>query len=506
MLRLSFLLFTFLQAFNAALFAQPFAEPFGQREAAVFIRAFLSESDSVASWIHPDELRRCHRLGIRYDGARHKALIGIDLDSTLRAAARRGDLAYTFQLEPLTKTAVRLTLTFPALNAAKVFYFTEGKWNSAFSYHTAQWTTHRSRYFQFLMSDRTRFNPFAADRLDKYVDSICRQLGISEADKAALAREKIFYALCQDERETELLTGFKTLGLSLLAQDAIVSIYPAHQHELVHLLVNFRLRTLPLYTHPFLQEGLAVALGGRGGKAAGVTAELGAFIETSNLLSHQTLLSRDGFFEQDASMSYPVSGLYTSFLLRHLGAEKFLALYRRYSFRTAADMPSIPAPDLPDETAWQTFLSRQQSLIKFELPRSRLNAVLQCDSADAALHRNSLYFSVKSSMLLAPKTQSGSADSAGSNRLLAGYTSRIFAEKFPNRRYQGEKYLITATATEISVYHLYTGDLLATFVAAFSRPAPVRSQLSPIQPPGDKFRFSVPASVFDEALTDLELR
>jgi hypothetical protein len=49
-----------------------------------------------------------------------------------------------------------------------------------------------------------------------------------------------------------------------------------------------------------------------------------------------------------------------------------------------------------------------------------------------------------------------------------GYKSKKFAEVFPEIKYQGEKYLITASSREINVYNLYTNILIASYTAGFS--------------------------------------
>ena len=146
-----------------------------------------------------------------------------------------------------------------------------------------------------------------------------------------LSEEKILYLLCDGPEEVETLTGFKLRGIFLMGADAIVSSFNCHRHEVAHLLLNFRLASLPLYTHPFLQEGWANAMGGRGGKARDVILHLGAFLQQSEFVTYPELLQRKTFANTDPSIAYPLSGVYNRFLLAQQGVDAYLRLYRQYS-------------------------------------------------------------------------------------------------------------------------------------------------------------------------------
>jgi hypothetical protein len=142
-----------------------------------------------------------------------------------------------------------------------------------------------------------------------------------------LKKEKIIYILCKDEDEIEKLTGYKARGMFNLAYDYVISTFNCHYHELLHLLMNYKLKNIPPYTHSFLQEGFAVSFGGRGGKEPEVILNLGCFIAESKFLEYKELLSLDKFRNFDVSMSYPLSGLYNNFIISNFGIDNYLKLY-----------------------------------------------------------------------------------------------------------------------------------------------------------------------------------
>ena len=57
-----------------------------------------------------------------------------------------------------------------------------------------------------------------------------------------------------------------------------------------------------------------------------------------------------------------------------------------------------------------------------------------------------------------------------SNERIEKYKSKLFNEHFPDRNYNSEKYLIIANQSEISIYNLYSNNLIGKYVASFSFP------------------------------------
>jgi hypothetical protein len=68
------------------------------------------------------------------------------------------------------------------------------------------------------------------------------------------------------------------------------------------------------------------------------------------------------------------------------------------------------------------------------------------------------------------------------------------------KKYNNEKYLITANENEIAVYNLFTNNLLANFVSSFSVP------YKPANNQNGYYKFSIIKDVFDENLKNSKLR
>ncbi len=145
-----------------------------------------------------------------------------------------------------------------------------------------------------------------------------------------LQKEKINYILCKDENEIKTISGFDTRGIYILAYDEVITTFNTHYHELSHLLMNFKLQNLPLYTLPFFQEGFAVAVGGRGGIGRNILLNIGYFLEKSNYLKFNSILSKKDFVSENASMAYPAAGLYNYFLISNYGINSYIKLYLKY--------------------------------------------------------------------------------------------------------------------------------------------------------------------------------
>ena len=156
-------------------------------------------------------------------------------------------------------------------------------------------------------------------------------LQISDDRMNLLQKEKINYILCKDQNEIKKISGFDTRGIYILAYDEVITTFNTHYHELSHLLMNFKLQNLPLYTLPFFQEGFAVAVGGRGGIGRNILLNIGYFLEKSGYLKFNAILSKEDFMSENASMTYPAAGLYNYFLISNYGINSYINLYLKYS-------------------------------------------------------------------------------------------------------------------------------------------------------------------------------
>jgi len=474
--------FTFL-LLQASFHNSSLPQPPSLEAARNFILALAEGRPGIERLFREEDVSNSHRLGISYEGLDTKLLIGEGMDSSIANGIRSGSLKFDIRIDSSRDGYARVLLEIPARAYQHAFYFRNEKAISRVSYFTRAYHSWRSEHFKFLISDTGTFNRYSVDRLEKYFDSISLLLQFTREDMALLAKEKIVYVLCKDMNEIEHLTGFKTMGMYILAYDCVASTYNCHYHELLHLLINFKLRHIPLYTHPFLQEGFAVAFGGRGGKEPEIILDAGFYLAKSGMVEVSSLLKRAEFMEQDASVTYPVAGIYNAFLVQELGIGRYLQLYRKYSMKGhRIDASSIDTSDLPSSEKWNAFLEGyvQHRSISLSSPGNQGEVIIQGN--DGAIRESGDTFTIRlrDTLLLTPPL------------VQENYRSIRFSEMFPTRVYHGEKYAITAGPQEIAIYNLYTNNLIANIVGTFCLP-PMTISTS-----DGMFEFQVKKSIFDE--------
>jgi hypothetical protein len=425
--------------------------------ASDFIEAIINGSNSLEKLVLPEELAISKRLGITYDGVKNKFLISYEIPGEIINEIKNKKAGYKINIEKLDEQFSILHFEVPEKNYETKYYFENEFLTSPPYYFYKDWKKIESDHFIFYVSESEYFNDYSIRRLEKFLAKTISVLNYSGEEKERLKQEKIIYILCKDEDEIEKLTGYKARGMCNLAYDYLITTFNCHYHELVHLLINFKLKNVPLYTHPFLQEGLAVALGGRGGKEPEVILNLGQFLVESGFLTYKELLNSDDFKNNDASMSYPLSGLYNEFMLETFQYDKYEKLYRKYSAGNTNGMV-ISEDDLPGEKSWLEFTGNRNknNLISFESNESEFKTI-QSDSSFILKESDSFYLIESKGNILISAT-----DKPGN------YLSKTFSEYFPDKNYNSEKCLIRINDNEIAVYNLYTNNLIANYVSGFS--------------------------------------
>ena len=332
---------------------------FSQHISQMFFDALIYNKPELTDFINNEEMEYSHRLGIEYDNVKNKFFIGNEIPEEIREGIISGKYVYNVALEPHAGMKIgdtRFALTIPDIQFRKEYYYNEGI-ISATTFYTRKWQKSESKYFTFRIEEPKYFNDYCIKRLDQFVDMIADTLGFTIAERRILEKEKIGYIFCKDEASVEKITGFKAKGMAMLGTDEIVTSYQTHFHEVAHILINYKLKKLGLYTLPFFMEGFAVAVGGRGGMAPRVVTDLGYYLEKSNILTYDSVITNNGFYANDASMSYAVAGLYNSFLLNELGGEKYLELYKKVNgdleFVKNIEMNSIHFPKINN---WNAYL------------------------------------------------------------------------------------------------------------------------------------------------------
>lgn len=304
---------------------------FSQSVENKFIDALINNRENVAEFIDSGELERSSRLGIEYTDVKYKFLISFDIPEEIKIGFRTGKYNYSLQTMQLEDSFTVIILAIPASSYLRKFYFLNDKFVPPSRYFSRNWEAKQSKYFNFRLSEPKYFNDYCIKRLDDFVDLVADTLGFTDSEKMLLEMEKIDYILCVDENDVEKVTGYKSKGQAVLAYDEIVTAYQTHFHEVAHLLINYKLKSLGLYTLPFFMEGFAAAMGGRGGMAPRVITDIGIYLQKSGFMTYDSILTYDEFYSQDATITYALSGLYNSFLISQMEAAEYLNEYKKFN-------------------------------------------------------------------------------------------------------------------------------------------------------------------------------
>jgi len=464
------------------------AQPLSNERATEFINALINESDSLEYFVLPEELAISKRLGIQYEGVKNKFLISYDIPAEIIKDIKNRKINYNIDIQNIDDEYSILNFVVSSKNYKTKYYFKNEYLISPPYFCFNDWQVIESEHFTFYVSEPEFFNQYSIEMLEKFIVEMFSVMHYTKEEIQHLKENKIIYILCKDEDEIEKLTDYKARGMCNLAYDYLITTYNCHYHELVHLLVNFKLKELPLYTLPFFQEGLAVALGGRGGKEPGVILNLGQFIAKSGFLDYTELLTVNNFKNYDASMSYSLSGFYNKFLLESITFKDYQNLYKKYS-STNISGSIISLNDLPVSSDWKQYLnSYSNNSIEVDFDENEFYLVMESPYYFLKENDNYYLFGTKGSILIStPDKQEN-------------YTSKIFQEFYPDQEYHSEKYLVRTNDNEISVYNLYTNNLIANYVSGFT----LDMKLVPNQ--NGFYKFCIQKDIFDEQVENWSIK
>ena len=201
-------------------------------------------------------------------------------------------------------------------------------------YFARDWKVTSTKYFRIhTHPQREQFlNPTVSAEADLCVERLADSLGLSKENLKEFAAKKIEFFYCDNDSTVGAITGVVTQGQFDVASNDIISADFPHPHELVHLLLNVKLKQLPLFTLPILREGIAVRFGGRWGKRSTSLLDLGVFLLKEQIVELDSIITAPGFRGASGSdIAYPVAGVFVSYLLDKMGQSKFLDLYRALS-------------------------------------------------------------------------------------------------------------------------------------------------------------------------------
>lgn len=442
-------------------------------------------------WL-PEYIVSCDRLGISFGDVPVKYDCASPIVANL-AAIRDSLIVVAVSATRCWEHHARMTVSLIAEpDTLVVSYYalcTSAGWKltSPLDVLTRDWKMRSTRYATIRYTDDRRVNDVGCDILDRSIERIGGDLGITAGDMARLEEQKIIYYLC-DRDEIRRLTGFDTRGMTDFASDAVVSREFPHDHELTHVLVNFAIKDPPLFTAPFMQEGLACCLGGRWGRAPRTVLYTGYAVLSNDMAGLDDILTYYSFHTVLASpeVSYPVSALFVRYLIDEIGIGKVLRLYRFLSgsdeeIRSMTLDQTIATIQLVSGREWMEVDAGFESFWpRFShggiVPRSidetdTPTASLAADGVSVALWQVRDTLLVKISI---PGTASGGVllFDTGRSDLTPEYESPLFAEHLPGESYRGERFGVKFSRDEVGLYDYACNSLLAGHIRGLDPDSP----------------------------------
>jgi hypothetical protein len=207
----------------------------------------------------------------------------------------------------------------------------------------------------------------------------------------------------------------------------------------------------------FFQEGFAVAMGGRGGEHFTTNLNIGQSLIRSNLVNYSEIFSNSDFNNSDASISYNTSAFYNGYIITQFGFLKYMEIYKKFS----GTMESVSRfnsseIDVFNGEDFNKYIELIPEMINLDINGKGFNNDISDDIAEISSNDMYYKFKVKNSILLSEREP------------IKNYISKKFEEIFPGREYNGEKYYINVNSDGVSIYNLYTNELLGMYAKSFS--------------------------------------
>jgi len=348
--------------------------------------------------------------------------------------------------------------------------------------HTHDWNIKQTKFVNIHYNDISLINSHALETLDNFVMELCGLMNIPQSRLGQLERIKIEYYLCNED-EMELLTGYRAHGLTNFQFDAVITRHLPHRHELAHMLINYALEHVPLYTLPLFQEGFAVAEGGRWGKSPSVLIQLGGVLLNQDFADLDSMLTWRGFHNEagPADITYPVAGAFVNFIIENYGWDNFQQIYLDFS-GSVRNLKSLSKQNIKDrisavcETSWD----RIDSSFHIDLERHTSSglepgsgnldlspfAITESISYSIAVRndKDKYFFSIK---YFCENPDGVILLNLENDNIEDEYRSWMFAEHLPEIEYKGWRYGLVFDAGEVGLYDYYNNRLLAKFVLVF---------------------------------------
>jgi hypothetical protein len=286
----------------------------------------------------------------------------------------------------------------------------------------------------------------------------------------------------------------------------VISRHLPHFHEITHELVNYRMARLPLYTLPFMQEGIASWIGGRWGRSPRVIRYAGNIIFDYELIEPEVLLTFNGFNKEGggADLTYPAAALLAGYLFESLGPDRFFELYRTLSGSSQA-VSEMHRGFVISTLEQSTGMSWEELLSEFHAFRSsyRESGLTAGVSGDIEHAGETFDFGARAVRKLALSDRVEYVCELPENRSWSvllfdtgekaedSYRSRLFAEHIPHETYTGQRYGLRFGPEEVGLYDYWTNTLLANYVSSLA-PSPDYENKN-----DNTISFAVPKGIVD---------
>ncbi|SYZ72481.1 exported hypothetical protein [Candidatus Zixiibacteriota bacterium] len=446
--------------------------------------------ESARGLWHPDISTRDNRLGINYEGIEIKSDCGSPavyatkqvrnalLQSYPTVAALDSDYYRVNFLAQMGEQ--KLSHYYYMKKFGQDFWFIQPQ-----DYFAVTWPVKESKYFRFHVNPVSEkyFNDYGVSSLDDFIDRVATRINIPPERLAVLAQNKIDYYLCSNETEVGRITGHVTRGEYDLASDAVITCIFPHYHEVGHLLVNFKLQNLPLFTRSFMQEGTAVFLGGRWQRSSDVMLDFGGYIVRYDIANLDSILiNADTANPLGADINYPVAACFADYMITNSGLDKFFTLYRAlsgdYASYIDANVDSLKNI-ITSVTGrkWDDLQTDFTNFCKIRLPKEARIFPGDVVTSQALVTEKGFDLSA-SDKWIKVVYHPDSTEKTDASFLFdkdAGMKekkSTLFDEQFKGKEtFAGYRYGIRLDKNEIGVYDYFTNQLIAKYVRDFN-PSP----------------------------------
>jgi hypothetical protein len=461
-----------------------------------YLQAILDENWQKAEscWFESD-IEKSKRLGIIYDDVNAKYDCASPLFNILDEL-RRGSVQFAILDSTINNGIGRLDISFHSAQdtLAASYYLADDNndWKLCSSLYaiTQGWKVRQTKYTRVHYDDPVLINEYALAEMDRFIERLLSEFKIPEERKKHLEKAKVDYYLVNQPQIIKI-TGHDIQGVTDLPLDAVISKYLPHTHELVHLLINYSLQELPLYTLPAVQEGVACCFGGRWGKSPEVINYWGNVSLNFGLGGLDGILTFDGFHRGigNPDVAYALSSLFIKSLVNDHDINKLMEFYRNVSGRSD-QVQSITADEVKSiaRKAFQVPWARIENEFANTVNDFKYGGIIPCQPPDQA--PDSVFSMAGNSISIWDIDDSYifqiSTDETFTGGVILfndidininqGYKSWLFAEQIPAYDYNGEMFGIQFSADEVGLYNYFTNILLAKYVAGFTPDENFRNQ------------------------------